>query len=217
MSAGSYGRRPSYAELVAILCVGLGHLVIELGHSGVAATAYNVAVSLAFLVYLIWRIRSTPGVLRAWGFRTDNLVPAALAQLQFVVPGMVALLVFAMVTGSPGLPGTFWLTVAIYPVWGIAQQFALQNLIANNITGLLSGRVAISVTAAFLFAASHFPRLELVALTFVAGIFFTYIYRKHPNLWVVGTAHGLLGSVAFYVVLRQDPGAVIIEFLTGRL
>ena len=133
LSTDTYGSRPSYAELVAILCVGLGHLVIELGLSGVAATVYNVAVSLMFLAYLIWRILTTPGVLRTWGFRTDNLAPAALAYLPFVVLGVVALIVFAKVTGSPGLPETFWLTVALYPVWGIAQQFALQNLIANNV------------------------------------------------------------------------------------
>jgi hypothetical protein len=32
---------------------------------------------------------------------------------------------------------------------------------------------------------------------------------------VVGTAHGLLGSMAFYIVLREDPGAVILDFLVG--
>ena len=106
--------------------------------------------------------------------------------------------------------------MALYPVWGIAQQFALQNLIANNLSGFISKPLGIAVLAATLFALSHYPRLELVALTFVAGVFFTLIYRKNPNLWAVGIAHGLLGSMAFYIVLQEDPGAVIIGFLMGR-
>jgi membrane protease YdiL (CAAX protease family) len=155
-------------------------------------------------------------VLRVWGFRTDNFREAALAQLRFLAVGIVVLLAYAVVTASPGLPSTFWLTVALYPLWGIAQQFALQNLIANNLTAFISKPFGIAVAAASLFALSHYPRLELVTLTFVAGIFFTLIYRKYPNLWAVGIAHGLLGSMAFYIVLEEDPGAVIIGFLTGR-
>ena len=67
-----------------------------------------------------------------------------------------------------------------------------------------------------MFAASHYPRLELVVLTFVAGIFLTLIYRRAPNLWAIGIVHGLLGSLAFYIVLGEDPGAFILEFLFGR-
>ena len=211
-----YGSGPCYGELIAILLVGLVHILVELGFSGFAAGAYNVAVSVAFLAYLGWRIRRSPGVLRAWGFRTDNLLVASIAQFRFLAVGILALIAFALVTESPGLPRSFWLTVALYPVWGIAQQFALQNLIANNLSGFISKPLGIAVLAATLFALSHYPRLELVALTFVAGIFFTLIYRKNPNLWAVGIAHGLLGSMAFYIVLQEDPGAVIIGFLMGR-
>lgn len=216
MQNDEYASRPCYGELFAILFAGLAHILIELGLSGYAASAYNVAVSIAFLVYLAWRIRRTPGVLRVWGFRTDNFRAASLAQLRFLAVGVVVLIAYAVVTASPGLPRTFWLTVALYPVWGIAQQFALQNLIANNLSALISKPLGIAVAAASLFAMSHYPRLELVGLTFVAGIFFTLIYRKYPNLWAVGIAHGLLGSMAFYIVLEEDPGAVIIGFLTGR-
>lgn len=216
MRDDGYGSRPCYGELAAILLVGLGHIIIEVGYSRTAATFYNIAISIAFLGYLIWRTRRTPGVLRAWGFRTDNLIPAALGQLRFLAVGVVTLIGFALVAESPGLPKTFWLTVALYPVWGIAQQFALQNLIANNITGVLSRPIAIALVAALLFAVSHYPRLELAALTFVAGTFFTLIYRKLPNLWAVGTAHGLLGSMTSYIVLQEDPGAVIIDFLIGH-
>jgi len=44
-------------------------------------------------------------------------------------------------------------------------------------------------------------------------LFFTPIYRRFPNLWAVGLAHGLLGALAFYLVLGEDPGADILQHL----
>ena len=107
------------------------------------------------------------------------------------------------------------MTVALYPVWGVAQQFALQNLIAKNLSYVLQSHLGLAVGASALFGVSHYPRLELVALTFVGGIFFTLVYRKFPNLWAVGIAHGVLGSLVVYIVLKEDPGTVILGYLTG--
>lgn len=209
-----YGAHPSYIELAAVLAIGIGHVVIEVAYSVAAARVFNIVVSVLIIGYIIWRIRQTRGVFRIWGFRTDNFVAAMIAQSRFLVVGVIALIGYALATESPGLPKTFWLTVALYPIWGIAQQFALQNFIANNLTGLVSRPLFLAVSAALLFAVSHYPRLELVALSLVAGVFFTLIYRKTPNLWAVGTAHGLLGALTLYIVLQEDPGTMILEFLS---
>jgi membrane protease YdiL (CAAX protease family) len=50
----------------------------------------------------------------------------------------------------------------------------------------------------------------LMALTFIAGLAFTWIFEKHRNLWAIGIVHGILGSVAYYLVIGQDPGAEIL-------
>ena len=120
-----------------------------------------------------------------------------------------------MLAGSVALPWGFWLTLALYPIWGTMQQFALQNLIARNVAGLVSHPAAVAGVAATLFAASHVPRWPLVSLTLVSGFFFTLVYRRVPNLWAVGIAHGLLGSVAIYLVLREDPGGAIWRVVAG--
>jgi membrane protease YdiL (CAAX protease family) len=52
-----------------------------------------------------------------------------------------------------------------------------------------------------------------MVLTFVAGLVFTWIYERHNNLWAIGIVHGILGAVAYYVVLGHDPGAEIIGLL----
>ena len=75
--------------------------------------------------------------------------------------------------------------------------------------------MAVAGTAAVLFAAAHYPRMALVWSTLLSGFFFTLLYRREPNLWAVGTLHGILGSLAVYVVLGQDPGAAIWELVAG--
>jgi len=102
--ADGYANRPCYGELVAIVLSGLVHVLVELGFSSLVATGYNVSVSIAFLVYVVWRVRRTPGVLRVWGFRTDNFAPAARAQLWFVAVGVLTFIAFAVATKSPVMP-----------------------------------------------------------------------------------------------------------------
>ena len=215
MSTDRYGDQPFYGELIAIVLIGLGHVIIEVAFTLQAAKFYNVAVSIAAITYIVWRVRRSPNALYVWGFRTDNFGPAIRSQLPFLALSIVGLIIFGVFTGSAGLPKTFWFTIALYPIWGIVQQFALQNFIANNLKSAVSGVVLLSLVAALIFAVSHYPRLELVALSFVGGFFFTLAYRKHPNLWVVGTVHGILGSMVFYIVMGQDPGAEIINLLSG--
>jgi membrane protease YdiL (CAAX protease family) len=200
---------------VAILVAGFLHVVTELFLSLRAARLYNVIVVVLFAGYLVWRCRRSEGALRAWGMRADNFLPALRAQLIFGAVGALALLAYGVATDSLLLPKSFWLTVALYPIWGIAQQFALQSLVARNLAGLVTSPIAIASLASALFAASHYPRIELVLLTGVAGVFVTLIYRRNPNLWAAGIVHGILGSLAFYIVLQEDPGAAILSFLTG--
>ena len=206
-----YADGPCYAELAAIIGAGGLHVVLELSLSEPTAWLYNAAVSLGFLGYLGWRARRAPGAIRAWGMRRDNVWPAASVQLRFAVPSAFALLAYGAATGALPLPWSFWFTVGLYPIWGIAQQFALQNLIARNLVGVLSHPVAVAGTATVLFAAAHYPRMALVWPTLLSGFFFTMLYRREPNLWVVGFAHGILGSLVVYLVLQQDPGAAIWE------
>ncbi len=211
-----YAHAPCYPELAAITLVGLAHIVLETSFSEPVALWFSGGVSLAFLGYLVWRARDGAVVLRAWGMRRDNFWPAIQAQAVFGAAGAAAMLAYAVVAGSVALPWGFWLTLAFYPIWGVTQQFALQNLIARNVAGFIVRPVGVAGVAAVLFAASHIPRWPLVSLTFISGFFFTVIYRRVPNLWAVGIVHGFLGSLAIYLVSSEDPWAVIWSVVAGH-
>ena len=210
-----YTSRPCYPELIAVILAGLLHVLLETLVSESSAIYFNGIVSIAFIAYLVWRGMRSKGVLRAWGMRRDNFWPALRAHLPFVIVSVIVVIGFGVVNNSLNLPRSFWFTIALYPIWGIAQQFALQNLIGRNLTALSSKPLVIAVVASLMFGVAHLPRLDLVALTLVAGIFLTLVYRRNPNLWAVGIVHGILGSMAFYIILKEDPGGVILRFLFG--
>ena len=211
-----YGRGPCYPELTAITLVGLIHMGLELAVSEAAALWFSGIAALLFVGYLFQRARGGSEVLRAWGMRRDNFWMALRAQSVLLIGASVAMLGYGAAVGSLAFPSSFWLTLGLYPVWGLTQQFALQNLIARNVTGLVSHPLAVAGVAAALFAASHISRWPLVALTLVAGFFFTLFYRREPNLWAIGVVHGVLGSLAIYLVSQEDPGAAIWQFVVGR-
>ena len=205
--------RGSRGELVAVVSAGALHVATELYFSEKVALWVSAALAVGFLGYLVWRVRRHPGQLRAWGMRADNLGETLGPHLAFAAIGSALVLWIGATVGTIQFPRTFWLTLLLYPIWGTAQQFALQNLLARNVYAITSNMLLVSIVAAALFGASHYPRLWLVALTAGAGFPFTIMYRRYPNLWAVGIAHGILGSLAVYSVLGEDPGAAILSTL----
>ena len=205
--------QPRSLELLVVVAIGAVHVCIELVASVEATRVYNVAAGVGVTAYLIWRATTTNNILRVWGMRRDNFWQALRVQLIFGGPAAACLILFGLMNGTVPLPPSFWLVCALYPFFGIAQQFVLQNLIARNLTMFVPYRVLLAFLSALLFSLSHIPRLPLSVLALIAGFFLTLIYQRHQNLWAVGIVHGILAGLTFYIVLQQDPGAGILQFL----
>jgi membrane protease YdiL (CAAX protease family) len=194
-------------ELALVIGSGVGNFVCEdLLH---AKTAFVIVAAAAWLAFVLWRFRENPGVLRAWGLRGDNLAAAARAALAVTAPLVICGVGYAFAVGTFPPPPGFWLIVLIYPVWGVAQQFLLNAMLARNLTAVLPIWAAVVLSGA-LFAAAHAPDLPVVALTFPAGVLWVLMYRRWPNLWALGIAHGVLGTLFFYGVLGRDPFALLL-------
>ena len=211
--------KPSTLELALVFLTGLGHVVLELSSDGMKGAAdsigrpqhiYNLAAGLSWTIYLVWRGVRFPGMLHAWGFHRagfkESLKPAVIFGLIALIP----LLIYGHAQGRLPLPISFWLVLGLYPLYGIAQQFALQALITRNLRNHVARLPFRVLAASTLFSFAHFPTMWLMALTFIAGLAFTWIFEQHRNLWAIGIVHGILGSVAYYLVIGQDPGAEIM-------
>ena len=119
-----------------------------------------------------------------------------------------ALLAFAALQGTLTLHWHMLPLLALYPVWGLVQQFLIQALVVGNLhDGVPALRSAwkLAPIGAALFSAAHWPDLTLMAATFLLGLAFTPLYLRVRNLWPLGVYHGWLGVLAYYWVLGRDP------------
>jgi membrane protease YdiL (CAAX protease family) len=64
------------------------------------------------------------------------------------------------------------------------------------------GQVLITASA---FAAVHVGNARLVVLTFLAGVVWSIVYRRWPNLWLLAISHTVLASVVYPVMLADAP------------
>jgi membrane protease YdiL (CAAX protease family) len=200
------GRRRA-AELALVVGCGVGNLVSESLLD--AKTVFVIVAAAAWVGYVAWRWREDHSVFRAWGLREDNLEAAARAALAITLPVVIGCVVYAYAVGNFPPPPGFWVILLAYPIWGIAQQFLLNAILASDLDAVLPAWPATLVAAA-LFSLSHAPDLPVMALTLPAGAVWVLVYRRWPNLWALGIAHGIIGAVVFYGVLGRDPLALLL-------
>ncbi|MFH0954216.1 MAG: CPBP family glutamic-type intramembrane protease [Verrucomicrobiota bacterium] len=211
---------PSRLELLLAILTAVGHVGLELvalrmpeGPLRQMHMYFSAAVAVPWIGYFAWRLATRPGTASAWGLRLAGFRPAIIASAVFAAVALVPLTLVGWTSGRFPPPRTFWLVMAIYPLWGLAQQFVLQVLVTRNLRDLVPRLPARVLAAAALFCLAHFPNWTLMLLTLAGGIGFTWIYEKRRNLWAVGLVHGLLGATAYYLVLGEDPGAAILGAL----
>lgn len=152
---------------------------------------------------------------RQIGLRIDN-VPRALRNAAVViVPAAVVVLAIGLILGSwhfypwqQTVRGAPWALV-----WATAQQYGLLCFFYRRFLEIFGGPAAATAAACVTFALFHLPNPFLTAVTLAAGAVACTLYRREPNLFVIGLAHAtisfvMLCSLPFSVThgLRVGPG-----------
>ena len=203
-------RRRALAELLAL--VGTSGLFLVFENVLDRKLWFLVPAVIAWAVYVGRRVRADRSVLRDWGVRRDTFKPAAKSCGAFVFVATTGLLGYRLWLGWLPVPLTALVILAVYPLWATVQQFALQGLVATNLRRLDVPSVAVVPITAVLFGLAHVPDWPIVALTGGAGIVWTIVFQRAPNLLAVSLSHAWLGTLAYYWVLERDPWQV---FVTG--
>ncbi|ALM09696.1 MAG TPA: hypothetical protein DEB30_00605 [Candidatus Peribacter riflensis] len=206
--------KPQYGELAFILSIGALQPAFEMLWGTQIATYYNAAAAIIVIVYITFRaVRSGMHLFRDWGLRFDNFWQCLPPYLLFVVIAGIVLYGYGWMRGNT-LPVAFWYVLALYPLWGVAQQFVLQNFIAENLVHAVPSLTMRSLITATLFACAHIPSAELAILTFIAGFCFTYLYHFYRNLFALGIAHGILGALVFHLILGQNQWEILVRYFS---
>ncbi len=193
-------------EISAVIITGLGKFVfMDLLNWRLPFTFTAITF---WIVYIIIQSRRKKGIFRHWGFATHNFKKVTLKVLPFGLISLAACIITGYFLGTINLTWHILPLLLLYPVWGIIQQFLVVGLEAGNLQDLQSkklSKVLIVAITAVLFALLHYPFWWLVLGTFILAIFYSIIYLKERNVYVLGLFHGWMGAVFFYTVVDRDP------------
>jgi len=113
--------------------------------------------------------------------------------------------VFAVFSGTFTLHWHLFAALALYPLWGVVQQYLIQELIAGNLAEQGWSVPAVTGVTAALFGLIHLPFAALMVATFLLGVVFTPHYLRYRNVLALGLWHGWLGTFLYFWVLGRDP------------
>jgi membrane protease YdiL (CAAX protease family) len=129
-----------------------------------------------------------------------------------LLPGVISMAIFVSI-GQRGLAQHHLeklpAELILLPLSGIVQQYLLQGFIYRRIRFMLTGGVAEGRTdriwmsillTASIFSLIHAPNLMLMFLTLTGGIIWSWIYERAPNIFVIGTSHGLASLMVIYTL-----------------
>lgn len=179
--------------------------------AGIPRLPFHLVVALGWGGWLAWRVFTDRQVVREWGFRTDNLGDALVPAAALTGVAAAAMVGWGLATDA-AFPLHALIPLAVYPLWGLAQQFLLQSVLLRSLKDLGAPAPAAIGVGAVLFALVHLPYgLPLVALAGGLAVATSVLYLRIPNLWVLAPVHGWLGTLAFYAVLHRDAWNVVFE------
>ena len=158
------------------------------------------------------RRRETPELL---GLGAYHVRPALRNVAAVVVPASALVLVAGAALDSWHFPSwpRFFSTLPWAAIWAIAQQYGLLCFFYRGYLEILAHPGAATPAAAATFAAFHAPNGFLMAITLAAGVIACSLYRRSPNVIVIGLGHAAISFFLFYALpfdlthgLRVGPG-----------
>ncbi len=205
------GKRRAVAEIVAVIVTGTVHLIFE---EALHAKGPFIAIAaLGWTGYVVLRFRTDREVIQEWGLGLRGSLPAVKAALVVLAVGTAGVAAISISRGTLRFHWHILPLFAVYPVWGVVQQFLIQALVARNLQILFPARghvVPIALVCALLFGVVHWPDTVLMAATLLLGLVFTPVYLKTRWILPLGVVHGWLGALAYFWLLERDPVAELL-------
>jgi membrane protease YdiL (CAAX protease family) len=91
----------------------------------------------------------------------------------------------------------------IYFLWALVQQFLVQFYLLGRLLTILPAAPAVVLTG-LTYSLVHLPEIGVTAVTAVAGIVWTGIYRRYRVLIPLAFSHAFLGTTFYYWVYGRD-------------
>ncbi len=135
------------------------------------------------------------------GWDHRNLDSCGRLTFRVCSPFLLIMFILALRAPTPPLPKILFGLLG-YPLWALAQQYALLSFSANRLEDVVGRRPwTVAALNGLLFSLVHLPNPVLMSFTLVGGILFTRIFLENRHLVPVALAHaaaGFLLSLIFH-------------------
>jgi membrane protease YdiL (CAAX protease family) len=187
-------------EIAALTVLVLSYMWLWHG----AFPGHVAVLAVLLLTLLAWSHRRRGEGPAEIGFRLDNLAPALGQVALFLGPlAGLALLIGAVMDGFAFPPPAHWPVVLGWMcLWGLLQQYLLVGFYYRRFAEILPPGGPSFLAAALIFGVAHLPNPFLVILTPLLGVISCWLYRRVPNLYALGLAHGVLSFCIYYGLPR---------------
>ncbi len=123
--------REAAREAAAVIGTGVGFLVLSTWLQ--KRLLFIFAAALFWFVFLLVRVRRDPSALRAWGFTGQGFGRSVRMLLPFGLAALVVTVGYGLLAGTLLFTWRFFLLLALYPAWGLLQQFLIVGLFAGTL------------------------------------------------------------------------------------
>ncbi len=199
----SVSRRAAIIDVVVVLSVVGAYVALETLEVR-KRWSYGCA-AVAFVALGLYVCRYRPDSWRDLGFRWDNLRAAAVPICGVTIAFAAALVIWALVLHRAPWSKQSTLLLLLYPVWALVQQGVFQGILHRQLATLWHCGWAPVLATSLAFAAVHWGNGLLVVLTFCAGLAWSLLYQRWPNLWLLAASHSVLAALAYPAVLADAP------------
>jgi len=182
------------------------------GWGGAFRGHYHLCLVLYFLIGIAGHVRRGEGTVDI-GLRLDNVRQAAITSLRAVTPWLLVFLGLGIPLGTvdfPPLP--LWpATILNGSLWGTLQQYGLLCVFYRRFCEILPGDRSPMLATGAVFAFFHLPNPFLSLVTLGAGALSSWLYRRAPNLIVIGVTH----AIVTFVIVNSLPSTVTFGMRVG--
>jgi membrane protease YdiL (CAAX protease family) len=194
-------------------------VALELGALAVSATLFLALVpqrpiflDLGFALLALGLVALTARDTRehVWGTPSEPVADRVRRSTRPLLIATAAVVpIFAawrIVIGGPFLTSTLFAALVLFVPWALLQQVLFQFYLLGRVRVLLAGapRLVVSLVNGLFFGAVHLPDWDLVLVTIVAGITWSWYYLRDRCLLPIALSHAALGPTYFYWVRGQD-------------
>jgi hypothetical protein len=160
-----------------------------------------------WIIFIAVRVRRDRNTLERWGFRTDNLLRAALIPIAIFVVAALGFAAYAIARQRFQFPLHVLPLLLIYPLWAVIQQFLVLGIVVGNLAKIDSLKrrpILLVLIGTLVFGGIHLPDPILTVGTTALALLYVPLFLRDRNVLPLGVVHGWIGTLFYLWVLGRD-------------